>query len=401
MNSFGLASRRVLFGRTPDMAFPPSRGRFGTAGSRGSSYLLSGVLALLLCSCGGTGGAAPAATTNQATPNTLEGLNASLKGKSLDERKQILTQGAQKEGAFMLYSTMNAADAQALIDGFNKTFPGVKGDVFRTTNNDLANKALTEVRAKKTQFDVIDISPESIVTYEDAGAVVPYDSPSFDGLQQGMRDPQGYWAYMYLNGVVAAWNTQKVKPDEVPKSYDDYLKPRWKDKLSIDGQDAAWAEFIKATLGDAKGADFLKKLAAQNPHVLDGRTNQLNLLTAGEFDLSVALFDYSLIAAKKKGAPVDYAYLRPTMIAGEALLADKTAPHPNAALLFADWLFSKDGMQVMADQTGRMVPRTDVKLKNPEIADQTKGEVWVQGADSGKNLSQKEKEFSSLFKSSK
>jgi hypothetical protein len=55
----------------------------------------------------------------------------------------------------------------------------------------------------------------------------------------------------------------------------------------------------------------------------------------------------------------------------------------------------------MADQTARMVPRNDVKLKNPEIADQTKGEVWVQGADSGKNLSQKEKEFSTLFKSGK
>jgi iron(III) transport system substrate-binding protein len=300
----------------------------------------------------------------------------------------------------MLYSTMNAADAQALIDGFNKAYPGVHAEVFRSTNDDLANKALTEVRAKKTQFDLIDVSPESVLSYEDAGAVTPYDSPSFDGLQPGERDPQGYWANMYLNGVVAAWNTQRVKPEEAPRTYEDYLLPRWKDKLSIDSGDAAWAEFIKATMGDAKGTDFLKKLAAQNPHVLSGRTNQLNLLTAGEFDLSVALFDYSVLAAKKKGAPVDYAYMRPAMIAGEALMAGKTAPHPNAALLFADWLFSKDGMQVMADQTARMVPRSDVKLKNPELADQTKGEVWVQGTDSGKNLSQKQKEFSALFKSS-
>ncbi len=353
--------------------------------------------ALILVGCGG-GQSAPATATGAGQPKTLADLNAALKGKTAEDRKQALLQGAQQEGAFLLYSTMNAADAQALIDGFNKAYPAVHAEVFRTTNNDLANKALTEVRAKKTSFDLIDISPESILTYQDAGAVVPYDSPSFDGLQKDMRDSQGYWAYMYLNGVVAAWNTTKVKPDEAPKSYDDYLQPRWKDKLSIDTQDAAWAEFIKATMGEAKGTDFLKKLAGQNPHMLDGRTNQLTLLTAGEFDLSVALFDYSLIAAKKKGAPVDYAYLRPTMIAGEALLADKTAPHPNAALLFADWLFSRDGMQVLADQTGRMVPRTDVKLKNPEIADQTKGPIWVQGPDSGKNLSQKEKEFSSLFK---
>ncbi|MFI5266767.1 MAG: ABC transporter substrate-binding protein [Chloroflexota bacterium] len=349
---------------------------------------------LLLAACGGT--AAPA----NGGANDLAGINASLKGKPAEERKQVLTQGAQKEGALMLYSTMNAGDAQAVIDGFNKAYPAVHAEVFRASDGDLANKALTEVRAKKTQFDVIDVSPESILNYQNAGAVVAYDSPSVQGLQQGMYDPQGYWAYMYMNGVVPAWNTKNVKPNEVPKSLDDFLSPRWKDKLSIDSEDYAWAGFIKATMGDQKGTDFLKKLAAQNPRILSSRTNQLNLLTAGEFDASVALFDYSVIAAKKKGAPVDYAYLRPTMVAGEPLLADKTAPHPNAALLFIDWLFSKDGLQILADSTGRMVPRPDVILQNPEIANQTKGETWVQGADSGKDLSQKQKEFSSLFKAS-
>lgn len=360
--------------------------------------LLSGVaLAGLLAACGGA--AAPVSSGSQ--PNSLDALNASLKGKSADERKQILTAGAQKEAGFMLYSTMNAGDAQALLDAFNKAYPFANGQVFRTTDGDLANKALTEVRAKKTQFDVIDVSPESILTYQSAGAVTSFDSPSFDGLLPDMRDSAGNWAYMYLNGVVAAWNTQRVKPDEVPKSYDDLLSPRWKDKLSIDEQDYSWAEFIKATMGDAKGSDYLKKLAAQNPHILNGRTNQLNLLTAGDFDLSVALFDYSVIAAKKKGAPIDYTYLRPTMIAGEALMADKTAPHPYTGLLFVDWLFSKSGMQVLTDATGRMVPRSDVTLKNPEIAGQTKGAVWVQTPDSGKDLAQKEKAFSDLFKAAK
>jgi iron(III) transport system substrate-binding protein len=331
----------------------------------------------------------------------MASLNASLKGKTPGERKQILTAGAQKEGGFMLYSTMNAGDAQALIDAFNKAYPFAKAQVFRTTDGDLANKALTEVRAKKTLFDVIDVSPESVLSYENAGAVTPFDSPSLDGLPPNMRDPAGNWAYMYLNGVVPAWNTQKVKPDEAPKSYDDFLSPRWKDKLSIDEQDYAWGEFVKATMGEAKGTAFLQKLAAQNPHVLNGRTNQLNLLTAGEFDISVALFDYSVIAAKKKGAPIDYVYLRPTMIAGEALMADKTAPHPYTGMLFIDWLFSKDGMQVLADATGRMVPRNDVTLKNPEIAEQTKGEVWVQTPDSGKDLAQKQKAFNDLFKAAK
>ena len=58
----------------------------------------------------------------------------------------------------------------------------------------------------------------------------------------------------------------------------------------------------------------------------------------------------------------------------------------------------EDGMQVMASSTGRAVPRADVTLKNAEMAEQTKGEVWVQGPDSGKDLAQKQKDFSALFK---
>jgi ABC-type Fe3+ transport system substrate-binding protein len=122
------------------------------------------------------------------------------------------------------------------------------------------------------------------------------------------------------------------------------------------------------------------------------------LLTAGEFDLSPAIFDYSTAVAVAKGAPIGWKYLRPTMIQGEALLAAKAAPHPFTALLFVDWLFSKEGMQVFHDGTGRMMPRTDVKLKYADMGNQTKGEVWVQSPDTGKTLKQQQKDFADIFK---
>ena len=205
---------------------------------------------------------------------------------------------------------------------------------------------------------------------------------------------------MYLNGVVAAWNTNNVKPEEVPNTYADLLSPRWKNKLSLDTEDAAWANFIKTKMGDQAGTDFLKKLALQTPRLLQGRTNQLNLLTAGEFDLSPAIFDYATAVAVGKGAPIGWKYLRPTMLQGEALLAAKAAPHPYAALLFVDWLFSQKGMQVFHDATGRMTPRADVKLKYPDMANQTTGDFWLQGPDTGKTLKQQQKEFADIFKTS-
>ena len=345
-----------------------------------------------------TNASAATAAPDPASAKTLAELNAALSGWPASERQAILVAGAQREKAFELYSTMSAEGAQAVSDGFQAAYPFVKAQVFRTSNNDLENKALTEVRAGKTQFDLIDVSPESILNYEDANAVVPYDSPTLSEIPPDMRDPKGYWAYMYLNGVIAAWNTNNVKPEEVPNTYADLLSPRWKNKLSLDTEDAAWANFIKTTMGAEAGTDFLRKLAAQNPRLLQGRTNQLNLLIAGEFDLSPAIFDYSTAVAVAKGAPIAWKYLRPTMIQGEPLLAAKAAPHPFTALLFVDWLFSKDGMQAFHDGTGRMTPRPDVKLKYPDMANQTKGEVWIQGPDTGKTLKQQQKDFADIFK---
>jgi iron(III) transport system substrate-binding protein len=369
---------------------------------RVATLLTSSVL-LVVAACTSAPAAPPAPPTTTTTldpsaARTVADLNAALKGRPLAERQSILLAGATREGAFQLYSTMAADSAQGLIDAFNKAYPAVKAQVFRTTDGDLLNKALTEVRAGKSQFDLIDVSPESVIAYKNAGAITPYDSPSFAELATGMHDPEGYWTYMYLNGVVAAWNTNNVKPEDVPKTYQDYLNPRWKNKLSIDGQDYAWAYFIKQEMGEAQGQEFLTRLAAQNPRVLDGRTNQLNLLTAGEFDLSVALFDYATADAARKGAPIGWSYLRPTMVQGEALLANKAAPHPSAALLFTDWLFSKEGMQAFVDITGRNMPRADLRLKNPSMADLTKGETWLEPIEVGSDLKKLQQDFNTLFK---
>ncbi len=342
--------------------------------------------------------AAAVAPFDASKVKTFADLNDALKGRPAAERRQILLDGVQKAPGFQLYSTMNAKDAQAIVDGFNKAFPSVKADVFRASDGDLVNKILTEARAQKTLFDVMDVSPEAVATMIDQKVATPYSSLSTEGIDARFRDPDGYWNYMYLNGTVVAWNTDRVKGGDVPKSYEDLLQPRWKDKISIDNEDYIWAYFIKQTMGEAKGSELLKKLAAQSPHVMKGRTNQLNLLTAGEFDASIALFDYSVIETKKKGAPIDYRYMRPTLVQGEAVMVNRAAAHPYAAMLYVDWLLSQEGLQTLADATGRSVPRSDVKLKNPEMSEQTKGEVWVQPVETGKMVTQLQKDYVALFK---
>ncbi len=75
------------------------------------------------------------------------------------------------------------------------------------------------------------------------------------------------------------------------------------------------------------------------------------LAAAGEINL--ALVDRGHIELMKdKGAPVDWVKVKPVVITGSALSMVKKAPHPNAARLFIEWLFSPQGLTLYEKITG-------------------------------------------------
>jgi iron(III) transport system substrate-binding protein len=149
-----------------------------------------------------------------------------------------------------------------------------------------------------------------------------------------------------------------IPPAEAPKTMQDLLNPKWKGKMAIVNTTTG-TRWIGNTLENF-GREYLEKFAEQDVKVQNMAGAALaGLVVSGEVPLSPTIFDANITQAKQKGAPVDWRGLEPvvTTVAYSGIVAK--APHPHAALLFIDWVHSKEGQQAMM-KGGLWSPRDDV-----------------------------------------
>ena len=85
-----------------------------------------------------------------------------------------------------------------------------------------------------------------------------------------------------------------------------------------------------------------------------------NLVVSGEVPVALTAYVDEVDTLKKTGAPIDYAFAAPTIAMPTALGVFRRAPHPHAAVLFADFLLSEEGQKILA--ANGMVP-TNLKVQ--------------------------------------
>ena len=269
------------------------------------------------------------------------------------QRQSVLEEEAKKEGAFSFYGTMSADHSSRLLSAFRARYPFLKINHYRSGSTALLSKILTETRAGRYDFDAVDQDPGSIHEMARLKLIEKYFSPNRRFVREEMMDKEGFWTAGYHVIVVTAYNTKLVRKDDVPKSYDDLLNPRWKGKMVLDTQDADWFHTVLDYLGEEKGLNFMKRLAQLAPEMRTGHTLESQLLAAGEYSMSPILYGYRVAQMMTEGAPVDL-----TMID----LA-RQAPHPHAAILFLDWILGQEAQTIIAQEFGRGPVRKGVKSK--------------------------------------
>jgi iron(III) transport system substrate-binding protein len=283
-------------------------------------------------------------------PVLLLGLIAvpSGRGETLEEiHKKALKEG----GTLNFYGTLAQLNAEKILPVFEKKFPGIKVNHVDATSDKLVARAVTEARGGKTLGDVLQIPLENVTQAHDQGLLLDTDLPEAAEYPAGLKGP--FWTSSDLQYFIAAWNTNLVKKDEEPKSYDDFLHPRWKGRLIAEPRDLemllAFAKYKFKS--DEKAIDYWKKIAAQNVEFHKGHSQLAELLVAGQAAACLTCYSHHYPSRIKKGAPVNYMLSEGVAsINGTAIF--KNAPHPNTALLFARWVASLEGQKVMA-QGGR------------------------------------------------
>ena len=293
-----------------------------------------------------------------------------------------MTDAAKKEGAMVFYTTMDIQNSKPLLDAFNKKYPFIKADLVRLGGTAMVSRILTEAQAGASKFDVaVGISP-SLTPMRERNLIAPYMSPEFANLYDDLYDAKGYWSTVYLNTLVLGYNTKVISRNDLPKTYDDLLKPQYKQKFIIDIENHDVFVALSQEWGQEKAINYFKALAKQEPVFLRGNTNRANFVSVGERSMT---FVYAQVIERMKqtGAPVDWIPLEPVAVELNVAMLSAKAAHPNSAKLFIDYLISKDGQEFL--KTFRRIgPRKDVKPDPPKLFEGFRRRVVTQ--DNYKNL---------------
>jgi iron(III) transport system substrate-binding protein len=277
------------------------------------------------------------------------------------EDKAII-EGAQKEGSLVFYTSMTADQAQKILDAFKAKYPFVQPKILRAVGERLLTKIMTEAQTGRYEFDVVQSAESQAYFLKKKNLLLKYVSPEVKNIRKPFFDPDGYWAAVYIMPNVIAYNTQMVKRNEVPKTDEDLLNPKWKGKIAMDPTKPEWFAWKLKRLGDEKGLAYMKKLGAQEFKLYPGLSLITNLLAAGEFPLVLNTYLHNAEEIKRKGGPVDWIAQDPVFTKFQPLGIGAKASRPNAAKLFADFMFSEEGQKIIAS-FGRVPTRRGVATK--------------------------------------
>ena len=263
------------------------------------------------------------------------------------DRDQRLAEQAKKEQQVVVYSTMTVADGKALATAFERKH-GVRVVHWRSGAERIVNRAIAEARAKRHEVDVFETSSNRMEMLYRERLLEDFYSPALRELVPAAfpRHHRQYVANRFAFYVMG-YNTNFIKPEEVPATYEDLLHPRWAGRITIEGTDFQWFASVVKKMGEQKGLAYFHKLAAQKPSIRNSHILIAQLVAAGEVPFFLNAYNNNMETLKLQGAPVDWKPLQPAFGLAASIGLSRYAPRPHAALLFLDFALSKEGQEIV------------------------------------------------------
>ncbi|HUP28913.1 MAG TPA: extracellular solute-binding protein [Usitatibacter sp.] len=262
------------------------------------------------------------------------------------ERDASFLERARKEGAVSLYTSMQLVDSRPLTEAFEKKY-GIKVQLWRASGEKIVQRVVTEARGGRFDVDVVETDGAQMEILHREKQLARLQTPSARDIPASIIPAHGSYIPTRLTLYVLAYNTTRVPPAEAPKSYQDLLQPRWAGRFAVEAADVQWLAAVAKSMGEAEGIAFFRKLGAMKPGVRSGHTLMSELVAAGEIDMAVDAHVQGVARLKDKGAPIDWRPLQPAFGQPSSVGVAARAPHPTAALLFADFILSKEGQEII------------------------------------------------------
>ena len=279
------------------------------------------------------------------------------------DRMDRIVAGAKKEGTLTLYTTIAEKDLPAIVGPFEKKY-GIKVNTWRAGTDKVLQRSVAEHAAKKYDVDAIHFGAPEMEALAREKVLAPVESPVQKDLLPGSVPAHKAWTSTILSVWVQAYNTNALRKEDLPKTYRDLANPKYKGKLGIEAKNDDWfATIVHLMGGEKEGVKFFQDVVAANGmSPRSGHTLLTNMVVSGEVPLALTVYNYMPEQAKKKGAPIDWIALEPAVARANAVGVAAKAPHPNAALLFYEYILGPEGQKAMVSVD--YVP-TNTKVESP------------------------------------
>jgi iron(III) transport system substrate-binding protein len=269
------------------------------------------------------------------------------------DRYERLVEAAKKEGSLNLYTSMPVDSIQKVANSFEEKY-GIKVNIWRASAVKVAQRTITEAQGNRFDADVIETNSTELEVLSKEALLQEVKSPHLNDLVQEAIAADRKWAGTRLNIMTQAYNTNKIKPEELPKTYEDLLDPKWKGRLTIESKSQEWFAMLAKQFGEEKGIQFFRDMVAQN-----GMSNRkgkgllTEMVASGEVPFALTVYNYRVEQLKKDGAPIEWFAIEPAIARANGIGVANKAPHPNAAVLFYDYMLS-DAQNMLVEMD--MVP---------------------------------------------
>jgi iron(III) transport system substrate-binding protein len=307
-----------------------------------------------------------------------------------------LVDAARKEsGAIVAYGSLESNTVEPIIEAFKKK-TGLNVEYWRASATKVMDRALAEMRAGKSVFDVMVNNSGAIHVMKKEGLFAAYVSPASNAFPKDVIDPEV--GPVYRNTPVGiVFNKGAVKSSDAPKSLEDLLKPQYRGKFVMPDPTQhtttlQWLASLYKIMGKENAEKFIRDLGASKPLMVESFAPSAERVSTGETPIAISLVRY-VVTYGNKGAPVDYVRLGKMLSTGQYLALSRKANRPNGGKAFIDFFLGDESMRILA-KMGEFVNRKGIY---PPLADADKIQAVEMDDFDANEFKEKTREFQKLF----
>ncbi len=299
---------------------------------------------------------------------------------------------ARREGRFVWYDAIPAQQGAGVIAAFQKKYPEIKGEFIELSSTQRVARINQESNAGGPTADFFIDLPQIAMSLVAQGFARAVDWTRFGIQPSPDSTPNPYLLLTHATPTVFIYNSRKISDAEAPKTYEDTLNPKWKNRVGIWSIPYGPIQMI-AAWGEEGVADYFKRFSAISPRLFANSHALADSVGAGEVDMGYFLPYNTVLPTIQKGAPVKIVWIEPVALGALYGVLPKYGANPNAGKLFLSWIASPDGAKAWEQHALRGNPYVQGTEMNQLLGSRNKSQlsadVMVRKADQLNTFSNK------------